>query len=45
MRIRHVKLIIPYLNINFLRNKFQFLVKFIRGEVDILNFNGFRKKN
>ena len=37
MRIKHVnKLIIAHLNINSLRNKFEFLVEFIRGKVDIL---------
>ena len=37
MRIKHVsKLIMAYLNINSLRNKFEFLVEFIRGKVDIL---------
>ena len=37
MRIRHVsKLIMAYLNINSLRNKFEFLVEFVRGKVDIL---------
>ena len=37
MRINHVnKLIIAKLNINSLRNKFEFLVEFIRGKVDIL---------
>ena len=37
MRIKHVnKLIIVHLNINSLRNKFEFLVEFIRGKVDIL---------
>ena len=37
MRIMHVnKLIIADLNINYLRNKFEFLVKFISGKVDIL---------
>ena len=37
MRIKHVKkLIIAHLNINSLRNQFEFLVEFIRGNVDIL---------
>ena len=37
MRIKHVnKLIIVHLNINSLRNKFEFLVEFIRGKVDVL---------
>ena len=37
MRIKHVnKLIIAHLNINSLRNKFEFLVEFIRGKDDIL---------
>ena len=37
MHIKHVnKLIITHLNINSLRNKFEFLVEFIRGKVDIL---------
>ena len=37
MRIKHVnKLIIVHLNINSLRNKFEFLVEFIRGKFDIL---------
>ena len=37
MSIKHVKkLIITHLNINSLRNKFEFLVEFIRGKVDIL---------
>ena len=37
MRIKHVnKLIIAHLNINSLRNKFEFLVEFTRGKIDIL---------
>ena len=37
MRMKHVnKLIIAHLNINSLRNKFEFVVEFIRGKVDIL---------
>ena len=37
MRIKHVnKLIIARLNINSLRNKFEFLVEFIKGKFDIL---------
>ena len=37
MRIKRVnKLIIAHLNINSLKNKFEFLVEFIRGKVDIL---------
>ena len=37
MRIKHAnKLVIVHLNINSLRNKFEFLVEFIRGKVDIL---------
>ena len=37
MRIKHVnKLIFAHLNINSLRNKFEFLVEFARGKVDIL---------
>ena len=37
MCIKHVnKLIITHLNINSLTNKFEFLVEFIRGKVDIL---------
>ena len=37
MRIKHVnKLIIAHLNINSLRNKFEFLVEFIQGKFDIL---------
>ena len=37
MCIKHVnKLIIAHLNINSLRSKFEFLVEFIRGKVDIL---------
>ena len=37
MRIKHVnKLIIVHLNINSLRNKFEFLVEFTRGKVEIL---------
>ena len=37
MRINHVnKLVIDHLNINSLRKKFEFLVEFIRGKVDIL---------
>ena len=41
MRIKHVnKLIIAYLNINSLKIKFEFLVEFIRGKVDILMISG-----
>ena len=37
MRIKHVsKLIIAHLNINSLSNKFELLIEFIRGKVDIL---------
>ena len=37
MRIKHInKLIIAHLNINSLRNKFEFLVEFIRSKVNIL---------
>ena len=37
MCIKHVnKLIIAHLNINSLRNKFEFLEELIRGKVDIL---------
>ena len=37
MRIKHInKLIIAHLNINSLKNKFEFLVEFIRSKVDIL---------
>ena len=37
MCIKHAnKLIVAHLNINSLRNKFEFLVEFIRGKVDIL---------
>ena len=37
MRIKHVnKIIIGHLNINSLRNKFEFLFEVIRGKVDIL---------
>ena len=37
MRINHAnKLIIVHLNINSLRNKFEFLFEFIRGKADIL---------
>ena len=37
MRIKHAnKLIIVHLNINSLRNKFEFLFEFIRGKADIL---------
>ena len=37
MRIKHVnKLTIARLNINSLRNKFEFLVEFIKGKFDIL---------
>ena len=37
MRIKHAnKLVIVHLNINSLGNKFEFLVEFITGKVDIL---------
>ena len=37
MRIKHVsKLIIAHLNINSVSNKFELLIEFIRGKVDIL---------
>ena len=37
MRIKHVsKLIFAHLNINSLSNKFELLIEFIRGKVDIL---------
>ena len=37
MCIKHVdKLIFTHLNINSLRNKFEFLVKFVKSKVDIL---------
>ena len=37
MRMKHLNnLIIAHLNINSLRNKFEFLVEFIRGKVDII---------
>ena len=44
MRIKHVnELIITHLNINSLRTKFEFLIEFIRGKVDILMIS--EKKN
>ena len=40
MHKTHVnKLIIAHLNINFLRNKFEFSVEFIRGKVGILTIS------
>ena len=40
MRIKHVaKFIFTHFNINLLRNKFEFLAKFVNGKVNILNIS------
>ena len=37
MHMKHVnKMIMAHLNINFLRNKFEFLIEFIRGKINNL---------